>query len=155
MVTTFCSRKAENDFSVCFLGAVFQAQGIVSQARVIGYLRHDVFLPCKFVPGPSNDNVTQVQWGFKETKQNETVILVSNYQLGVNVPDTFLKDKVQIREQSLIIRGLAERDAGLYTCKISAFPSGSFETVVQLVVLGKCRLQNSPLWRRIVGAVCK
>lgn len=105
-----------------------------------GYLRHDAFLPCKFIPGSKNDTVTQVQWGFKETEQNGTVILVSHYQLGVSVHDTFLKDKVEIREQSLIIRDLAARDAGLYTCTISVFPSGSFAASIRLVVRGKRHL---------------
>lgn len=120
-----------------------------------GYLRHDAFLPCKFIPGSKNDTVTQVQWGFKETEQNGTVILVSHYQLGVNVHDTFLKDKVEIREQSLIIRDLAARDAGLYTCTISAFPSGSFAASIRLVVRGKRHLQTSQLSRMITGAPCK
>lgn len=107
-----------------------------------GYLRHDVFLPCKFIPGPTNDNVTQVQWGFQESEQNETVILVSHHQLGMKVHDTFLKHKVAIKEQSLIVRDLAERDAGLYACRISAFPSGTFSASVRLMVQGKPHLQD-------------
>lgn len=139
-----CSRKAENDLYACFW-AVLQAQRIISQANVIGYLRHDVFLPCKFIPGPTKDNVTQVQWGFKETEPNETIILVSHHQFGVSVHDTFLKDKVAIHEQSLIIRDLAKRDAGLYACKIVAFPSSSFAASIRLMVQGKRHLQISKL----------
>lgn len=144
-MSTLCSSKADIDFWCLFCGAVFQAQRLTS---VTGYLRHDAFLPCKFIPGSKNDTVTQVQWGFKETEQNGTVILVSHYQLGVNVHDTFLKDKVEIREQSLIIRDLAARDAGLYTCTISAFPSGSFAASIRLVVRGKRHLQTSQLSRK-------
>lgn len=117
----------------------------MSPAKVTGYLRHDVSLPCKFIPGPENDIVAQVQWGFKETEQNETVILVSRHQLEVNIPDTFLKGKVKIQEQSLIISDLEERDAGWYACKISAFPGGSFEASIQLIVQGKRYLQISEL----------
>lgn len=120
-----------------------------------GYLQHDVFLPCEFIPGPKNDNVTQVQWGFKVTEQNETIILVSHHQFGVNVHDTFLKDKVAIQEQSLIIKDLAKRDAGLYVCTISAFPSGSFAASIQLMVQGKRHLQNSQLCQGIMGGLCK
>lgn len=117
----------------------------MSPAKVTGYLRHDVFLPCKFIPGPKHDSVTQVQWGFKEAEQNETVILVSNHQYGVDIRDTFLKGKVKIQEQSLIISDLEERDAGWYACKITAFPGGSFEASIQLIVQGKHYLQISEL----------
>lgn len=113
----------------------------MSEAAVTGYLRHDVFLPCKFIPGSANDSVTQVQWGVQEPGQNETVILVSHQHHGVKVHDTFLKDKVAIQDQSLIISDLAERDAGLYACKISAFPSGSFSASIRLMVQGKPHLQ--------------
>lgn len=110
---------------------------------MIGYLGHDVFLPCKFIPGAENDNISQVQWGFKENEGNETLILVSNRQLGLTIHESFLKDKVALEEQTLIIRDLEERDAGLYTCRISAFPGGSFEASVRLVLQGKRDLQLS------------
>lgn len=117
--------------------AVFQAQRILSPAAVTGYLRQNVSLPCTFIPGPEDDQITQVQWGFKENEGNETIILVSNQEFGIKIHDTFLKDKVGIKEQALIIGGLAERDAGAYTCRISAFPGGSFEASVQLLVEGE------------------
>uniref|UniRef100_H3BVL3 Chemokine (C-X-C motif) receptor 3, tandem duplicate 1 n=1 Tax=Tetraodon nigroviridis TaxID=99883 RepID=H3BVL3_TETNG len=111
---------ASNTVTMKENSTVFDLRGIEQLIQNGTYVKNQIKQPVRTIVTtcrrPSNDNVTQVQWGFKETKQNET-------------------DKVQIREQSLIIRGLAERDAGLYTCKISAFPSGSFETVVQLVVL--------------------
>lgn len=140
-----CECFAEERLRMILFLLVFQAQRIISQAKVTGYLRHDVFLPCEFIPGPTNDNVTQVQWGFGEMEQNETVILVSNPQYGLKVHDTFLKDKVAMREQSLIVRDLAKRDAGLYACKISAFPSGAFVASIRLMVRGKRRLHISQL----------
>lgn len=124
---------------------VFQAQRIIFEAAVTGYLRHDVFLPCKFIPGSTNDSVTQVQWGLQEPGQNETVILVSHQHHGVKVHDTFLKDKVAIQEQSLIIRDLAERDAGLYACRISAFPSGSISASIRLMVQEQTALSSAEL----------
>ncbi|XP_029694646.1 nectin-4-like isoform X4 [Takifugu rubripes] len=115
---------------------VSPAQRIVSPAVVTGYLRQNVSLPCKFIPGPTNDQINQVQWGFKENERNETIILVSNQELGIKIHDTFLKDKVAIKEQALIISHLEERDAGAYTCRISAFPGGSFGASIQLLVEG-------------------
>lgn len=126
---------------------VFQAQRVAAPTEVTGYLQQDVLLPCQFIPGQMQDNVTQVQWGFKGSAQSESVLLVAHYQFGVKVHDTFLKDKVAIQEQSLLIRDLAERDAGVYACKISAFPSGSFEAAIRLSVEGKRRLQRSQLGR--------
>lgn len=117
----------------------------MSPAVVTGYLRQNVSLPCKFIPGPEDDQITQVQWGFKENERNETIILVFHQQLGIKIHDTFLRDKVAIKEQALIISHLEERDAGTYTCKISAFPGGSFEASIQLLVEGEQQLQLSQL----------
>lgn len=110
----------------------------MSPAAVTGFLRQNVSLPCEFIPGPENDQITQVQWGFTE---NETTILVFHQQLGIKIHDTFLKDKVAIKEQALIISHLEERDAGAYTCRISAFPGGSFEASIRLLVEGERLLQ--------------
>ncbi|XP_056902119.1 nectin-3-like protein isoform X1 [Takifugu flavidus] len=132
---------------------VSPAQRIVSPAVVTGYLRQNVSLPCKFIPGPTNDQITQVQWGFKENEWNETIILVSNQELGIKIHDTFLKDKVAIKEQALIISHLEERDAGAYTCKISAFPGGSFGASIQLLVEAEQLLLSSAEVSAIVIAV--
>lgn len=124
-----------------YVSAVFQAQRIVSPAVVTGFLRQDVSLPCKFIPGPMKDHITQVQWGFKEKDQNETIILVFHQELRIKIHDTFLRDKVSIKEEALIISHLEERDAGTYTCKIAAFPGGSFQASIQLLVEGEQHLQ--------------
>lgn len=87
----------------------------------------------------------QVQWGFKGTEQNESIILVFHQQLGITIHNTFLKDKVAIQDQSLIISDLEERDTGVYTCKIFACLGGSFEAFIQLIVQGKHYLQISQL----------
>lgn len=42
-----------------------------------------------------------------------------------------------IQEQSLIIKDVELRDAGLYTCSITTFPSGSFQGVSELIVKGE------------------
>ncbi|TNN02835.1 hypothetical protein fugu_010322 [Takifugu bimaculatus] len=132
---------------------VSPAQRIVSPAVVTGYLRQNVSLPCKFIPGPTNDQITQVQWGFKENEWNETIILVSNQELGIKIHDTFLKDKVAIKEQALIISHLEERDAGAYTCKISAFPGGSFGASIQLLVEEQLLLSSAEVSAIVIAVL--
>ncbi|XP_044064763.1 nectin-1-like isoform X3 [Siniperca chuatsi] len=107
---------------------------VLEAQEVTGYLGHDVTLPCQFIPGPKEANITQVQWELKPPEGEKFIILVFNVLHGVNTKDTFLKERVEIAEQSLIIRDVEMRDAGLYTCSIAAFPSGSFAGSTNLVV---------------------
>lgn len=103
-----------------------------------GYLGHLVTLPCEYIQGPQRDNITQVQWKLLRSEENnETIIIVFNMQFGLSIPESSLKDKFTIEEQSLIIKDVEMRDAGLYTCSITAFPSGSFQGKTKLVVKGE------------------
>lgn len=120
--------------------AVLEAQEVKVQREVNGYLGRDVSLPCKFIPGPDNDNITQIQWDVKAADGHRITILVFHSVFGVDVHDTFLKEKVRFANDSLTIRGVEKRDAGLYTCKIAAYPAGSFERSTNLVVRGECYL---------------
>lgn len=125
--------------------AVFEAQEVRVQREVTGYVGHDVTLPCRFIPRPENDKITQSQWGLKQAEGKEITIVVFNGEFGINVTDSFLKEKVEIAEQSLIIRDADKRDAGLYTCKIVTFPSGSFQGSTNLIVQGKLVLPSLSL----------
>ncbi|XP_044064762.1 uncharacterized protein LOC122881989 isoform X2 [Siniperca chuatsi] len=89
---------------------------VLEAQEVTGYLGHDVTLPCQFIPGPKEANITQ--------------------------------ERVEIAEQSLIIRDVEMRDAGLYTCSIAAFPSGSFAGSTNLVVQ-----EQMPLSSGLVSAI--
>lgn len=64
-------------------------------------------------------------------------IVVSHHKFGVNVSDSFLKGRVEIKEESLIIHKVEMRDEGSYTCSITAFPSGSLKGTTQLHVQGE------------------
>ncbi|XP_041797997.1 T-cell immunoreceptor with Ig and ITIM domains-like isoform X2 [Chelmon rostratus] len=111
-----------------------QAQRIKVEPEVTGYVGHDVTLPCQLIPGPNHSIITQVQWELKQLNREKIIILVSNEQLGVSTHETFLKDRVNITGQSLIIRSVEMTDAGQYTCSIATFPAGSFEGTTNFVV---------------------
>lgn len=83
------------------------------------------------------NNITQFQWDFHTPEGEKILILVSNSQHGLSIHDTFLKDRVELTEQSLIIKNVNKADAGSYSCSVTVFPSGLFEGTTKLVVQGK------------------
>ncbi|XP_034409586.1 nectin-4-like isoform X1 [Cyclopterus lumpus] len=100
---------------------------------VTGYVGHDVTLPCQFIPGPKV-NITQVQWELGAPEGIKIKVLVFSSTFGVNISESFLKRRVALEEQSLIIRNVEMGDAGSYTCSVAAFPSGSFQGNTNLLV---------------------
>ncbi|XP_036931702.1 nectin-1-like [Acanthopagrus latus] len=120
---------------------VLDSQDVKVPSAVTGYVGHDVTLPCDFIPGQKKSKITQVQWALKPPGGEEIIIIVFSYTLGVSTQETFLKGRVEIKEQSLIIKNVKKGDAGLYTCSIATFPSGSFEGTTNLVVQ-----EQTPVW---------
>ena len=116
---------------------MFEAQEVKVWPEVTGYLGHDVTLPCQFIPGPGGDSITQLQWNLKPPEGEKISIIVSNAKVGVGVHESFLKERVAIAEQSLIIRDVGMGNTGSNTCSFSTFPSGSFEGTTNLVVRGE------------------
>ncbi|XP_038565744.1 nectin-2-like [Micropterus salmoides] len=127
---------------------VLEAQKVKVWPEVTGYLGQDVTLPCHFIPGSKGENVAQVQWDLNPPQGEKLNIIVSNGNYGIAAQNTFLKERVDIKEQSLIIRQVEMRDAGSYTCNIAAFPSGSFEGNTNLVVQ-----KQMPLSPKMVSAI--
>ncbi|XP_068179937.1 nectin-1-like isoform X2 [Antennarius striatus] len=113
---------------------VLEPQEIRMLPEVDGYLRHDVTLPCQFIPGPLGDKIVQLQWMFKSLKGEEIRIIVFSSENGVNILETYLKQRLKLDNQSLTITEVEKKDAGLYTCNIAAFPSGSLVGTTNLVV---------------------
>ncbi|XP_034077479.1 carcinoembryonic antigen-related cell adhesion molecule 8-like isoform X2 [Gymnodraco acuticeps] len=111
-----------------------EAQQLKMEPEVTGYLGEEVTLRYQFIPGPKDDIISQVQWKLKTPEGEEITIIVSRGESGVSVPETFLKGRVKIAEQSLIIEDVEMRDAGSYICSVTAFPSGAFEGTTKLVV---------------------
>ncbi|XP_068179936.1 uncharacterized protein [Antennarius striatus] len=127
---------------------VLEPQEIRMLPEVDGYLRHDVTLPCQFIPGPLGDKIVQLQWMFKSLKGEEIRIIVFSSENGVNILETYLKQRLKLDNQSLTITEVEKKDAGLYTCNIAAFPSGSLVGTTNLVVY-----EEKPLSPGIVSAV--
>ncbi|XP_028437077.1 nectin-2 [Perca flavescens] len=121
---------------------VLEAQEVKVLPEVTVYLGRDVTLPCQFIPAPQGANVTQVQWDLISPEGEEILIFVFNVKDGLYVNESF-KDRVDIAEQSLIIRGVEMRDAGPYTCSIASFPSGSFKGTTNLVVQEQMQLSSA------------
>ncbi|XP_070822904.1 nectin 1a-like [Chaetodon trifascialis] len=133
---------------ITLLPAVLEAQEVKVQPEVTGYLGRDVTLPCQFIQGPKHSNITQVQWELKPPEGEKIIIIVSNDELGVSIQDTFREERVELAEHSLVIRAAEMRDAGLYTCSIVTFPSGSFEGTTNFVVQ-----EQMPLSSGVVSAI--
>ncbi|XP_030248462.1 myelin protein P0-like [Sparus aurata] len=145
-----CSRSALMLLKLMYITLlpVLKSQDIKVPPEVTGYVGHDVTLPCQFIQGQKDIKITQVQWSLKPPEGKEIIIIVSSSLHGVNVPETFLKGRVEIEEQSLMIRDVEKGDAGSYTCSIATFPSGSFEGTTNLVVQ-----EQMPLSSGVVSAV--
>ncbi|XP_034466367.1 nectin-3-like protein isoform X2 [Hippoglossus hippoglossus] len=123
-----------------------KAQTISVQPEVTGYLGHDVTLPCHFIKASANDTVIQVQWDLLGPEKK--TIIVFKPESGVNIPDSPLKEKVNLTEQSLIIKDVELKNAGLYMCTLTTFPSGSLTGETKLIVR-----EEQPLSSVVVSAI--
>ncbi|XP_035020744.1 uncharacterized protein LOC118114394 isoform X2 [Hippoglossus stenolepis] len=123
-----------------------KAQTISVQPEVTGHLGQDVTLPCRFIKASANDTVIQVRWDLLEPERY--TIIVSYSQFGVKIFDSPLKEKVNLTEQSLIIKDVEVKNVGLYMCTLTTFPSGSFEGTTKLIVR-----EQMPLSSVVVSAI--
>uniref|UniRef100_A0A3Q3RE29 Ig-like domain-containing protein n=1 Tax=Monopterus albus TaxID=43700 RepID=A0A3Q3RE29_MONAL len=98
-----------------------------------------------YIPEHTKYNSVQVQWYILQPGGYKTSILVFNTVLGLNIHESPLKGRVNISEQSLIIRNVEMSDAGLYSCSVTTFPSGSLEKSTNLIVRGEYVIHSSML----------
>ncbi|XP_062256037.1 nectin-3-like protein isoform X2 [Platichthys flesus] len=127
------------------------AQTVSVLPVVTGYLRHDVTLPCHFIKASVNDTVTQVQWN--QLEPEEKTIVVFKPPSDLNIPVPALKEKVELTEQSLIIKAVELEDAGLYRCVLSTFPSGSFEGTTKLIVREQLPLSSGEVSAIVIAVI--
>ncbi|XP_058504366.1 uncharacterized protein LOC131471693 [Solea solea] len=120
----------------------------VAPLQVTGYVGHEVVLPCRV----TGDTVVQIQWTLQQPEGQSVSIAVYNPNLGKNISDSPLKDRVEIEILSLIIKDVELTDAGLYTCSATIFPSGSLMQTVQLIVREEMPLPSGTVFA-IVAAV--
>ncbi|XP_026228659.1 nectin-4-like isoform X2 [Anabas testudineus] len=119
---------------IYFTPPVMDAQQVKVLTEVTGYVGRDVILPCEFIQGPKEDHVIQVFWGLLQPEGKNILLIVSDLQHGQTVSESPLKNRVALKEQSLIIRDVEITDAGLYTCSITTFPGGIFDGKTKLFV---------------------
>ncbi|XP_013765975.1 nectin-2-like [Pundamilia nyererei] len=134
-----CNRISHLLFTLIYISlhTVLGAKQLKASAEVSAFIGNDVTMPCQLIQQPENTNITQVQWTLLQPEQEGVPLIVYNSQLGLNIPNSPLSQRVKLAGQSLIIKAVEMEDAGLYTCSISAFPSGKFERITKLVVEGE------------------
>ncbi|KAM4581195.1 uncharacterized protein PAE49_005803 isoform 2-T2 [Odontesthes bonariensis] len=126
---------------------VLKAQRVDDLAEVTGYVGFDVTLPCPSIQLPNT--LTQMQWDLlKPGGTNKTTIIVLSIEHGEHIHESPLKERVKLERQSLIIKDVLMADAGLYSCSLTTFPSGSAERTTRLVVQ-----EQKPLSTGILSAI--
>ncbi|KAM3613723.1 uncharacterized protein V6R79_004239 [Siganus canaliculatus] len=125
---------------------VLEAQSISVQPEVTGYVGHDVTLRCQLIP--TSGNISQIHWELVSSEGQNIQIIIDHVSFGLNISNTFLKMRVKLEEQSLVITNVEMRDAGTYTCHIVSFPSGSLRGTVNLIVK-----ERMPLSSGVVSAI--
>ncbi|XP_033979834.1 nectin-4-like isoform X1 [Trematomus bernacchii] len=143
-----CSKSPAMLLIYIMLLPVLEAQQVKVEPEVTGYLGEEVTLRCQFIPGPEDDIISQFQWELKTPEGEDILIIVSNAESEVSVHNSSLKERVKIADQSLIIGDVKIRDAGSYTCTVTAFPGGVFEGTTKLVVQ-----EQKPLSAGTVSAI--
>ncbi|XP_060906286.1 nectin-2-like isoform X1 [Labrus mixtus] len=125
---------------------------IKAQPEVTGYVGHDVTLPCPLIKNRA-ENISQVEWKLQQPNCSEISIIVLISREQFTAHDTFLQGRVEISEQSLIIRDVEMRDAGSYTCTLSAFPSGKLEGTTTLIVLDGTHLSSGEISAIVISVL--
>ncbi|KAF3692118.1 Nectin-4 Ig superfamily receptor LNIR Nectin cell adhesion molecule 4 [Channa argus] len=140
--------------SITIFPVVLEAQQLKVFPEVTGYLGEAaISLPCQFIRGPNNESISQLQWDFEPLKGNKTRIIVFSSQHGVNRLESPLKERVEIAGHSLTIRDVEMKDAGVYTCSVATFPSGSFEGKTHLTVKRKFPLSSGEIAAVVMAVV--
>lgn len=130
-----CGRMNKCSLLLLKLLYITSLQGLQAEnPEVTGYVGRDVELPCPLTK-KTNVRIVQVEWRLlrQPEKKEGITIIVSNQ--GNDAPaDTFLKDRVEVSGQSLIIKNVTNQDAGSYTCLLTTFPNGSLKEATNLVI---------------------
>ncbi|XP_027555092.1 nectin-1 isoform X1 [Neopelma chrysocephalum] len=129
---------------VCILAAALlpglQAQTVLVNDTVSGFIGTDVVLHCSFTNPLPNVKITQVTWqkATNGTKQN---VAIYNPAMGVSILSPY-KERVTFRNPSfkdgtIQLSRLELEDEGVYICEFATFPTGNREGQLNLTVLAK------------------
>ncbi|NXA19357.1 NECT1 protein, partial [Ibidorhyncha struthersii] len=120
--------------------AGLQAQIVLVNDTVSGFIGTDVVLHCSFTNPLPNVKITQVTWqkATNGTKQN---VAIYNPAMGVSILSPY-KERVTFRNPSfkdgtIQLSRLELEDEGVYICEFATFPTGNRESQLNLTVLAK------------------
>lgn len=138
----FCSHSPRSTciFTSFRVVAGLQAQTVLVNDTVSGFIGTDVVLHCSFTNPLPNVKITQVTWqkATNGTKQN---VAIYNPAMGVSILSPY-KERVTFRNPSfkdgtIQLSRLELEDEGVYICEFATFPTGNRESQLNLTVLGK------------------
>uniref|UniRef100_A0A8C9EWI6 Nectin cell adhesion molecule 1 n=1 Tax=Pavo cristatus TaxID=9049 RepID=A0A8C9EWI6_PAVCR len=129
---------------VCILAAALfpglQAQIVLVNDTVSGFIGTDVVLHCSFTNPLPNVKITQVTWQ-KVTNGTKQNVAIYNPAMGVSILPPY-KERVTFRNPSfkdgtIQLSRLELEDEGVYICEFATFPTGNRESQLNLTVLAK------------------
>ncbi|KFO82756.1 Poliovirus receptor-related protein 1, partial [Cuculus canorus] len=130
--------------AVCILAAALlpglQAQTVLVNDTVSGFIGSDVVLHCSFTNPLPNVKITQVTWQ-KATNGSKQNVAIYNPAMGVSILSPY-KERVTFRNPSfkdgtIQLSRLELEDEGVYICEFATFPTGNRESQLNLTVLAK------------------
>ncbi|XP_056675053.1 nectin-4 isoform X3 [Monodelphis domestica] len=134
----------QKPWSVLLLVASFtglcQAGKLETTPLVTVVLGQDAELPC-FYRGEPEEQVKQVAWARVEEKKGPTELALLHDTYGLHVGSSY-DGRVERppsprdpNDGAILLRNAVQADEGDYECRVSTFPSGSFQAGLHLRVL--------------------
>ncbi|XP_059495087.1 nectin cell adhesion molecule 1b isoform X2 [Stegostoma tigrinum] len=133
-------RTAQLLLLVSALLSVFQAQTVIVDDSVSGFIGANVTLRCTFTNINPNIKITQVTWQ-KATNGSKQNIAIFHPTMGVSVLPPH-QGRVSFKKPSLDdatiqLSSLELSDEGVYICEFATFPTGNRESQVNLTVFAR------------------
>ncbi|XP_010015755.1 PREDICTED: nectin-1-like, partial [Nestor notabilis] len=134
-----CLRSTGIFMSFHFIAGL-QAQTVLVNDTVSGFIGTDVVLHCSFTNPLPNVKITQVTWQ-KATNGSKQNVAIYNPAMGVSILSPY-KERVTFRNPSfkdgtIQLSRLELEDEGVYICEFATFPTGNRESQLNLTVLAK------------------
>uniref|UniRef100_A0A3B3ZX59 Ig-like domain-containing protein n=1 Tax=Periophthalmus magnuspinnatus TaxID=409849 RepID=A0A3B3ZX59_9GOBI len=115
-------------------GCCFYCLKILWKRALVG---QNVSLPC-FLENISGITIVSAEW---KNSFSKLALYVSNYGHKMFSPNvtlkTIYKDNNTLLGTRLELQNISKKDAGTYTCDISAFPTGSHQGQTKLSIKGE------------------
>lgn len=124
--------------ALCVIAGL-QAQTVLVNDTVSGFIGTDVVLHCSFTNPLPNVKITQVTWQ-KATNGSKQNVAIYNPAMGVSILSPY-KGRVKFlnpsfQDGTIQLFRLQLDDEGVYICEFATFPTGNRESQLNLTVLG-------------------